>query len=227
MALLHLLTPESPSPENAYRLLRDQIRTCELLPGQVLTERRVAAGLGIDVAPAASALARLAAHGVVRRLPEAGYQVPPLTRKEVDDLFLAWRLIGPEIARLGIASASGPQLDAMRRLVDHEEVAEEKRSSRTARLVGVADAAFTLLAVATTNDRLVETYRSFRLEMARVWSPLLADPAGPSLLRATHTDWRSALDQRNGERAAEISRDFIEASYRLVRQLTCGAPASV
>ncbi|MGD6749732.1 GntR family transcriptional regulator [Streptomyces sp. BH105] len=227
MARLHPSTFESPLSGTAYWLLRDQIRTCELLPGQVLTIRQAAVRLGTGVAPARTALAGLAASGLVRRVSGSEYQVPPLTTKAVDDLFLVWRLIGPEIARLGVVGASGPQLEGMRQLMAHGDTIALMGSPprRAARFIDVADAVFSLLCVATTNDRLLETYRYFGREMARVWAVLLADAVGPRLVQAAHAAWLPALERRDGVQADAIARGFIDSSHQRARRLARGGAA--
>src|SRR3954447_11474126 len=95
--------------EAAYRRLRGDIIACRLAPGQRLTEKQLAADTGFGLAPIRDALTRLDHEGLVRTLPRKGYQVTPLTLKSVDDLFTLWRIVGPEIVRLGVRDATADQ----------------------------------------------------------------------------------------------------------------------
>jgi len=199
----------------AYHTLREQIRTCQLRPGQWLTDREAATQLGIEVFPARAALARLDRDGLVRHTPARGYQITPLTLKSVDDLFLTWRLVGPEIARLAVENASDRHLDRLHRLVDElgTVVGIAATAARIGRFLEIADELFDELAVATTNDRLVEAYRSFTGEMARIWSLIIGDADGPGLPGLGTESWHPALDRHDGHEAARNVRRFIDSSH--------------
>jgi DNA-binding GntR family transcriptional regulator len=221
MTRLHPPAPESSLCGVAYRALREQIRGCELLPGELIAERAAAVKLGTGSRPVREALCLLAREGLVQRAAHGRYQVARPTLKSVDDLFVTWRLIGPEIARLGVREATGQQAGRLRCLISElGTVCEvEPARARAARFVELGDSMFDLLAVATTNDRMLETYRRLDGEMIRVWSLLAADPGGPGLLQGAHIGWQAILDDHDGDRAAEVAHRFIESSHAQARQL--------
>ena len=214
--------------ETAYRALRDEIRTCALLPGRAVSERQIGARLGVGLLPARNALARLTEDGLVRRTPRSGYRIAPLTPKSVDDLFLTWRLIGPEIARLGIHNATAEDVTRVRRMVAgvEEVAAEHATGPRAARFLDVAGSLYGLLAVLSSNHRLLEAYRCLDGEMSRIWFLLLAAPDGAALLRAAPARWRSVLDDHDGDQAATLTRAFIDRSHSCAHALPhlSGAP---
>lgn len=215
MAIKQATTPGRPLSETAYRTLRERVLTCKLSPGARLTERGTAAELGLGLSPVRHALTRLTQDGLVQVIPLKGYRVAPLTVRSVDDLFNVWLLLGPEIARLGVTQAGPEQAAELRRLVTEADRALAQTPGRdsTARFIALADSTFHLLAVAAGNDRLREVYLSLAGEMSRVWTLVLTvDPIQDVLLAATD-DWRPAIDRRNGDRAAQLAREFIEASH--------------
>jgi DNA-binding FadR family transcriptional regulator len=160
--------------------------------------------------------------GIAYCAPHEDGQVSRLTLKSVEDLFLTWHLIGPEIARIGVREATGQQADRLRRLICELGAVGDIQSARarTARFLEIAVTMFDLLAVATRNDRMLETYRCLDGEMSCVWSLLIASPAGPELARrASGTDWQLAAGHHDGGRAAEMTHDFIELSQIRTREL--------
>jgi DNA-binding GntR family transcriptional regulator len=90
--------------EAVYQRLYADVMFGRLASGQRVTERALAAELGLSVAPVRAALARLDHDGFVTTLPRKGYRITPLTLKSVDDLFTLWRIIAPELVRRGIAT---------------------------------------------------------------------------------------------------------------------------
>jgi DNA-binding GntR family transcriptional regulator len=209
--------PSSPGrslSDTAYRLLRERILACELGPGERVTERGAAAALDLGLSPVRDALTRLAQDGLVQVIPRKGYRVTPLTLKSVDDLFHTWALLGPEIARLGVARADPEQAAHLVRLADEgsRALVGAPGPQRAARFIDHADALFDLLAVTTGNDKLIEVYRSLSGEMSRVWTVILtADPlvdGAPGL-----AGWEQVIERRDGDGAAAIARGFIQASH--------------
>jgi len=79
-----------PAPslaEQAYLRLRQDILICDLAPGQVVTERELAARYEMSKTPIREALTQVCHDGLVRRLPGRGYMVAPITVKDLRDLF--------------------------------------------------------------------------------------------------------------------------------------------
>jgi DNA-binding GntR family transcriptional regulator len=230
MAIKPATTPGRPLSETAYRTLRERVLTCKLNPGARLTERGTAAELGLGLSPVRHALTRLIQDGLVQVTPFEGYRVAPLTLRSVDDLFNVWLLLGPEIARLGVTQAVPEQAAELRRLAAEADWALAQTPGRdsTAQFIALADNMFHLLAVAAGNDRLREVYLSLAGEMSRVWTLVLTvDPVQDVLLAVTE-DWRPVIDHRDGDRAARLAREFIEASHAAaLRVLQSRPPASV
>ena len=72
--------------DEAYAALRDRIVDCRLAPGLRVTEKQLAAELGVGHTPVRQALARLDNDGLVKTLPRRGYQITPLTIESVNEL---------------------------------------------------------------------------------------------------------------------------------------------
>jgi DNA-binding GntR family transcriptional regulator len=73
--------------EQVYQLLRTEILSCALQPGQDISEPELAARLRVSKTPVREALATLRADGLVRAFPRRGYQIAPITLRDMNELF--------------------------------------------------------------------------------------------------------------------------------------------
>lgn len=73
--------------ERAYATLKRRIVTCQLLPGQVLSEQALAAELGMSRTPIREALVQLTQESLVRLAPRRGVFVTELSLRDVDEVF--------------------------------------------------------------------------------------------------------------------------------------------
>jgi DNA-binding GntR family transcriptional regulator len=215
MAGRRALAAGAGSSETVYRVLRNRIMTCELAPGQLLTERRNAVELGLGLPPVHDALTRLVRDGLVRTVSPDAYRVTPLTPKSVNDLLTAWALLGPEVAALGISRADPQQAAELRRLMAHGTavLAGSLDQDRIVRFMDITERAFDLLAVASRNDQLIEVYRSFAGELRRVVTLILIAADSVDMLLAAGATWDSAFDRRDARAATQITRDVTAAHH--------------
>lgn len=216
--------------EAAYQRLRADIVSCRLAPGERLTERSLAESTGYGISPIRDALTRLDHDGLVRTLPRKGYQVTPLTLKSVDDLFTLWRIVGPEIARLGVRDADTEQrqqaIGAFTELAELASSQSPDDRDFAVRLVELAAEAFGILAVATDNDYLISIYQRLQNDMARVYALISqADAAMPAL--AVDEDWPDILTRRDDDKAAAIVDAWVLDSHRRILRILSRWPSVV
>jgi DNA-binding GntR family transcriptional regulator len=115
--------------DQAYARIKAAIVSCELAPGQRITERLLAARLGLGLSPIRSALVRLDNEGLVRTRPRSGYRVTPLTIEDVDSLFDAWSVVGSAILARAAARWTPRDRAQMRKMV--REVRSQQRQAGT------------------------------------------------------------------------------------------------
>ncbi|MCP2256144.1 DNA-binding transcriptional regulator, GntR family [Prauserella aidingensis] len=197
--------------ETAYRHVRGEIIACRMPPGKRLTEKRLAADTGFGISPVRDALTRLDQEGLVCNLPRKGYQVTPLTLKTVDDLFVMWLIVGPEMVRLGVSRAS--QKDIARARAGFDGLAA---TAGGLEIIDCAEQAFRTLAHAADNEYLTSLFDRISGDMARVWALLLsADPAASTIVAAQSGIGR-ILDERDADQAADNARAYITESHERV-----------
>lgn len=223
---------DAPEPrvslnEAAYHRLRGDIIACRLVPGQRLTEKQLAADFGFSIAPLRDALIRLDHEGLLRTLPRKGYQVAPLTPKSIDDLFVVWQIVGPELIRLGISQASEEQITAARAAFDElDRLAQEEGDVPPAiRDIEVVNGTFGVLAEATGNTYLINIFQRLMGDMSRIRALLLTSdrPAAPS---GSDEHWvRHILDERDADKAAAQARNYIGDVHQRVLQAVVRWPS--
>jgi len=188
----------------AYQRLWADIVSCRLPPGQRLTERSVAESTGFGISPIREALTRLDHEGLVRTLPRKGYQVTPLTLKSVDDLFTLWRIVAPEVMRLGVSDATAGQLqrviDIFGQMAALQEPAADAADAQL-HLVKLADEVFSVLAAATQNEYLITTCRRLQNDTARIWALSVQGGVRMPYLRVDQ-EWVRITERRDGDAAA-------------------------
>lgn len=107
---------ELPAHERVYRALRGRILAGEMAPGQSLTLRGIAEALGVSMTPAREAVRRLVAERALSMTPSGRVTVPVPDARTLDELFLARRLIEPELAVRALPGVDRRLLSRLRAL---------------------------------------------------------------------------------------------------------------
>ena len=220
--------PALPQGEAAYRRLLDDITTLSLPPGRRLTERRLATETGYGVSPIREALTRLDHDGLVITLPRKGYQVKPLTIRSVDDLLNFWEIIGPEVARRGIESATLEQhQELLDLLTDWEkQVGQAKwEHSSSTTTIHMATKMFNILAVAMGNFYLTAVHDKLMAELNRVFMLIMDAESTDHTSLFLKTEIKPAIEHRDGELLAKEVLRFISDSHDKVLQLLARWPS--
>ena len=74
-------------PDLIYDHIRERIVSGELAPGRPVRQDSLAASLGVSKIPVREALARLESDGLLQSNPRRGFEVPPLTAAEAEEIF--------------------------------------------------------------------------------------------------------------------------------------------
>src|ERR1700730_14446555 len=92
--------------EAVYQELRRRILSSVILPGSMLSQEALAVQLGVSITPLREALRRLETEGLVKTLAHRTMTIPPLTRKEVRELYAVRLQLDPLAAKLAAENAS-------------------------------------------------------------------------------------------------------------------------
>lgn len=94
--------PQVQLKEFAFRLLYDAILSCELWPGDYVTEAEFAKRFGLSKTPIRDALTRLAAIGFVQTEQRRGWQISPLTGRSMSEVIEMRRRLEPALINKAI-----------------------------------------------------------------------------------------------------------------------------
>jgi DNA-binding GntR family transcriptional regulator len=86
--------------DRAYAYIKRKIIRCEMPPGMSVTESQLVEEIDIGKTPVREALARLVQEGFVLNIPRRGYEVTPITLRDVQELFGLRLILEPAAVQL-------------------------------------------------------------------------------------------------------------------------------
>jgi DNA-binding GntR family transcriptional regulator len=108
-----------PLQERAYELIRLDILTFRLKPGEKTSERLLAARYALGMAPIRAALPRLVQEGLIEKTAERGTFIAPLTLRGVRDTYQMRYLLEPAAAELAaVRGMDSARLDHLRKVCE-------------------------------------------------------------------------------------------------------------
>src|ERR1700689_1863046 len=106
-----------PLMEKAYELIRLDILTFRLKPGEKTSERLLANRYGLGMSPIRAALPRLVQEGLVEKTAERGTFIAPLTLRDVRETYQMRYLLEPVAAELAADRGMDPaRLDRLKKV---------------------------------------------------------------------------------------------------------------
>lgn len=104
--------------QQVYGLLRTEILTCVLDPGQDISESELADRFEVSKTPVREALATLRTEGLVRTFPRRGYQVAPITFGDLNELFTLRTMLEAGAAELACQRITDAEIQSLQKLAD-------------------------------------------------------------------------------------------------------------
>jgi DNA-binding GntR family transcriptional regulator len=212
---------QSPAPhslaETAYETLKRRIRTCDLLPGSRLTEKRLAQELGCGRTSVGEALARLANENFVRVIPRSGYEVTPLTLRDFEEVYEASRILWPAVIALAVERHSSPliaQINALQ-LQSPTDWLEEARPFLQEVTRGTGNAHLAEICMRLFDEMERFFYFAIRCHGAQLstWSYQM------------HEKMRCTLQRRAPSEAAQLATEIVDQTLEEFRILLHRLPS--
>ncbi len=187
----------------AYNVVRQRILRGELVLGQVISRRKLAAELGMSFLPVSEALLRLEVEGLLESRPRAGTRVRIPTRDDVRGHFIVREALEVQAAKLFTQFATASERAELRKLA--------------ARVDGLAvkpDRTLYTVLHHRLHRRIAECSRCSMLSdaiekthaLSSIWFGLLRRPA-PDDAPRRHQELIEALSKGPAEIAAETMRE--------------------
>lgn len=198
--------------DQSYRILRDMVTSGELVPGERVTERGLAARLSVSPTPIREAISRLTHERLLLRVDGRTLQVAAPSLRHLREMSLVHAALEGIAARLAAEYASKEELDQIARVhrasvsgsgtaaQDGARQAKTRQRHEFHELIGRASRNPSLIDMIATAEAFG---RPLRLRAQ------LTEGAAESIQRAVeeHEDIIAALRARDGARAEQLVRD--------------------
>jgi GntR family transcriptional regulator, rspAB operon transcriptional repressor len=200
--------------EQAYQLIKQDIVSCTLKPGQLIAQSELTAKYDVGITPIREALRQLAQEGFVQSVPRLGYIVSLITVKDVEEIFEMRLILEVAAVRLAVINASDAQLANLSEDADFTYTFKDTHSyieflKQNARF-------HYQIAWISGNKRLADAIEKTLNELNRVFHLGLDYRDSAEEMHQDHTQLAYALTRRNAVQAEEIIRGEIERSRQRV-----------
>ena len=200
--------------QKAYDLIRGEILTCSLAPGQQVVQARLVEKYGLGMTPIREALQRLAHEGLLQPYPRFGYIVSPVTEEMVRHLYEVRMILETAAVRLAVERASEAQL---REVVENARFTYVYRNHEQYVRFLERNAAFhDSIAGLAGNPRLAEMLGTLLDELSRIFHLGLDLRDSAEEMQSEHTALAEALLARDADRAGQVMRAQISRSQQRV-----------
>jgi DNA-binding GntR family transcriptional regulator len=193
--------------ERAYQLLRADIISCILKPGQQVVQSRLAEKYQIGTTPIRDALHRLARENLVQPVPRSGYVITPITLTDIQEMFELRFLLESFAARMAASRGSEEDLQEIVRLADITYVFKDKESYLE-RIALNADF-HRAIANAAGNQRIADQLARLLDELARFFYLTYDLKDLSEAMRQEHHLLVEAICSRNPDRAGQVAGDLV------------------
>jgi DNA-binding GntR family transcriptional regulator len=192
---------ERSEVERVYYLIRDWMIASELPPGSFLSEPEIAERCGTSRTPIREALSRLAQDGWVDSIHRKGFQVRPVTLRDLSELFTYRRLFERYAGERAAATASSEHILELENIV-----ALEERPNIAMKELSELNERFHLgLAFRTENQRIIGQMRLIMAYCHRL-NPLFMTFVDS----VSHRQILEAVKSRDGVLAGSLAAEHVE-----------------
>jgi len=211
--------------KDVYTVIRHRVANGKLPPGIRVSELALSKELGVSRAPIREAIGKLAAEGLLERMPNVGTFVKKPSRAELQELYEFRGWLEGEAAAKAASTASEESISRIKKCCDEMDAVAEHHRSTGEKFTSVedlerwalADLSFHLAVVkACGNGRALSVLANQHL-LSQSWSTTL-EPQDLGILLQTqqeHTAIFQAIQSRDPELACRLLREHIDEAMRL------------
>lgn len=210
----------SPMADQVYNLVKQDILSCVLQPGQQIVQSQIAEKYNLGLTPTREALKRLEQEGFVQSVPRFGYIVSPITLSDLHEIFEVRLILESAAVRLAVERAPDALLAELKDLAACRYIYHDRDNYS----VYVAENArfHTAIALAAGNRRLADSVSKVLDELTRVFHMALdlRDSADEKV--RDHVNLVEAMIARDTDRALHYIHEEISHSQRRVLEALAG-----
>ena len=210
----------------AYQRLYQEILTCSLAPGQIVSERELARRYDVSKTPMREALGQACHDGFIQRLPGRGYIVSPITIRDIRELFDLRLILECTAVERAVQNPNSELIGGLKDMAEVTYDPDEPESHisflKTNRTFHLA------MAEATNNQRLISLLSDLFNEMERLFHLGLRLRDSSEEMRREHRELVTALEHGDIHRALKaINHQIISSRDRILEAIIDGQSDSI
>ncbi|QKG21561.1 GntR family transcriptional regulator [Actinomadura verrucosospora] len=195
--------------EKAYDMIKADIVSCRLRPGQLVIEADLAERYGMSKTPVRAALNLLSREKLVSVLPRKGTLIASISVQDIQHTYFLRQLLEPEAAALAARHATPDQIEDLVRLAGSTDTGDEHTAAlRHNRQFHVA------VAEASANPRLAAMVSELLTEVERFYNSHAAYHDSDHLRSDRHQELVEAIRAGDAERARSVTIENIRRSRK-------------
>lgn len=208
MSMTYTITASEPVNQQIYRFLRQDIVTCAIPPGSLLSEKEVSSRFDVSRQPVREAFIKLAEAGLVQILPQRGTFVRRISAQRVADGRFIREAVEVAVVRRAALEATPEALALLEHNLQLQKMSAERQNSQAFLLL---DDEFHRLIAQSINCELAwETVENIKATMDRVRFLTLSKVSPPESLIAQHNEIYQALLEKNADAAEQALRRHLQ-----------------
>ncbi|WP_380179250.1 GntR family transcriptional regulator [Kalamiella sp. sgz302252] len=208
MSIAYTITASEPVNQQIYRFLRQDIVTCAIPPGALLSEKEVSARFSVSRQPVREAFIKLAEAGLVQILPQRGTFVRKISAQRVADGRFIREAVEIAVVRRAAAEAGPQALALLEHNLQLQKMAAQRQDSQAFLLL---DDEFHRLIAQSINCELAwETVENIKATMDRVRFLTLSKVSPPESLIHQHEEIFQALRAKDADAAEQALRRHLQ-----------------
>ena len=196
---------------NVYQQIRQAIVSGELVPGQRVTETKLAESLNVSRTPIREAVQRLETEGVLRHSPRQGLIVRQLEYQEVVELYAMRLVLESTAAGLSAQQATDPEIEILSDIVDMEGTVETGDAQQS---INYNKVFHETLAQSAHNRYLIDSIRSLDNSMILLGGSTLVSEDRRKQAVQEHRAVVEAIKLRDTEAAKDAMAHHIKGAQR-------------
>ncbi|MFC0139830.1 GntR family transcriptional regulator [Erwinia mallotivora] len=208
MTISYTITASEPVNQQIYRFLRQDIVTCAIPPGSLLSEKDVSARFNVSRQPVREAFIKLAEADLVQVLPQRGTFVRKISARRVADGRFIREAVEVAVVRRSAVEAPGSALALIEHNLKLQTLAAEGRDNQAFLLLD--DEFHRLIAQSIQCELAWQTVENIKASMDRVRFLTLSEVSLPEQLIEQHQQIYQALLARDADAAEKALRHHLQ-----------------
>jgi len=204
--------------------LRQDILSCQLLPGTILSESQISERYEVKKAPVRAALISEERGGLVHALPRHGWQISPITPRSISNVFTLRHALEPVLVEADLSRADRGQLEMALRMAQSLDGAKDAAAVQTGwrldrdTLAIIAETLGNALLAVTLSDLWDRTERCMNFAVCKGARPYVA---------STRADLVRAIEQGDNEGAKRAITSALDRQYAYLTRVVMGMTGEI